>query len=75
MVFINDIVYNLGIGLGENFYNFGCSWFFCFDNFVEWFIFDLNIISVNGCSVYCSGDFIEEVVLDDECICCLYCIS
>ena len=66
LAFTNDIAYNLGIGLGENPYNFGRSWFPCFDNFVERSTFDLNIISANGRSAYCSGDFVEEVALDDE---------
>ncbi len=66
LAFSNGIAYNLGIGLGENPYNYGRSWFPCFDNFVERSTFDLNIISANGRKAYCSGDFIEEVSLEDD---------
>ncbi|MEL7424769.1 MAG: M1 family aminopeptidase [Bacteroidota bacterium] len=65
LAFTNNMAYNLGIGLGENPYNFGRSWFPCFDNFVERSTYDLNIISANGREAYCSGDFVEEVALED----------
>lgn len=65
LAFSSGIAYNLGIGLGENPYNFGRSWFPCFDNFVERSTFDLNIVSANGRKAYCSGDFVEEVDLGD----------
>lgn len=66
LAFAGNIAYNLGIGLGENPYNYGRSWFPCFDNFVERATFDLNIISSGNNKAYCSGDFIEEVALNDN---------
>lgn len=66
LAFDGDIAYNLGIGLGENPYNFGRSWFPCFDNFVERATFDLNIISADGRKAYCSGDFVEEIALEGD---------
>lgn len=58
--FEDGIAYNLGIGLGENPYNYGRGWFPCFDNFVERSTFDLNIISDNGRTAYCIGTFLGE---------------
>ena len=58
--FENGIAYNLGIGLGENPYNYGRGWFPCFDNFVERSTFDLNIISNAGRKAYCIGTFLGE---------------
>jgi hypothetical protein len=58
--FEQGIAYNLGIGLGENPYNFGRGWFPCFDNFVEWATYDLNIISTNTQRAYCVGTFLSE---------------
>ena len=66
LAFSGGIAYNLGIGLGENPYNFGRSWFPCFDNFVERATFDLNIISANGRQAFCSGHFQEQVELEDD---------
>lgn len=66
LAFSAGIAYNLGIGLGENPYNFGRSWFPCFDNFVERATFDLNIISANGRRAFCSGHFQEQVELEND---------
>lgn len=66
LAFQGGIAYNLGIGLGENPYNFGRSWFPCFDNFVERSTFTLNITTANGRQAYCSGLFVEEVALEDD---------
>lgn len=66
LAFSGGIAYNLGIGLGENPYNFGRSWFPCFDNFVERATFDLNIISANGRRAFCSGHFQEQVELEND---------
>ncbi|RMG77667.1 MAG: T9SS C-terminal target domain-containing protein [Bacteroidetes bacterium] len=64
-VFEGDIAYNLGIGLGENPYNFGRGWFPCFDNFVERATYDLNIISPPGKRAYCIGTFLSQTDFDD----------
>jgi aminopeptidase N len=66
LAFEGGIAYNLGIGLGESPYNFGRSWFPCFDNFVERSTFSLNIVSANGRKAYCSGLFVEEEMLEDD---------
>jgi len=58
--FDGNIAYNLGIGLGENPYNFGRGWFPCFDNFVERATYDLNIITNNGRKAHCIGTFLGE---------------
>ncbi|MEN0004929.1 MAG: M1 family aminopeptidase [Bacteroidota bacterium] len=60
MAFENGIAYNLGIGLGDNPYNFGRGWFPCFDNFVERATYDLNIISSGDRKAYCTGTFLSE---------------
>lgn len=60
LAFQEGIAYNLGIGLGENPYNYGRGWFPCFDNFVERSTFDLNIISDSGRKAYCIGTFLGE---------------
>ena len=65
LAFQDGIAYNLGIGLGENPYNYGRGWFPCFDNFVERSTFDLNIISSNGRKAYCIGTFLGEEDLGD----------
>ncbi|MEL6864845.1 MAG: M1 family aminopeptidase [Bacteroidota bacterium] len=60
MDFSNNYIYNLGIGLGSNPYNYGRGWFPCFDNFRERSTFGFNIITANGRKAYCSGTFLEE---------------
>lgn len=66
--FQDGIAYNLGIGLGENPYNYGRGWFPCFDNFVERSTFDLNIISDNGRKAYCIGTFLGEETISNDTI-------
>ncbi|MCP3928113.1 MAG: T9SS type A sorting domain-containing protein [Bacteroidetes bacterium] len=66
LVFQDGIAYNLGIGLSSNPYNFGRSWFPCFDNFVERSTYDLNIISNGNRRAYCIGTFLEETALEDD---------
>lgn len=66
MAFQENIAYNLGIGLGENPYNFGRGWFPCFDNFVERATYDLNIISNGGRKAYCIGTFLEEAPWEED---------
>lgn len=66
LAFQGSIAYNLGIGLGENPYNFGRSWFPCFDNFIERSTFSLNIVSANGRKAYCSGLFVGEESLEGD---------
>jgi len=58
-----NYAYNLGIGLGSNPYNFGRSWFPCFDNFVERSTYDFNVISPSSRKAYCVGTFIGETSL------------
>lgn len=62
-VFEGQIAYNLGIGLGENPYNYGRGWFPCFDNFVERATYDLNLIAPNGKRGYGIGTFLGETDL------------
>lgn len=66
MAFQNGIAYNLGIGLGANPYNYGRGWFPCFDNFVEWATYDLNIISDNGRRAYAIGTFLGEEPWEED---------
>jgi aminopeptidase N len=66
MAFENGIAYNLGIGLGENPYNYGRGWFPCFDNFVERSTYDLNIISSGGRKAYCIGTFLSEEPYEED---------
>ncbi len=66
--FNNGYAYNLGIGLTSNPYNFGRSWFPCFDNFVERSTYDFNILSSAGRKAYCVGTFLEEVPVSGDTI-------
>ncbi len=66
--FNSGYAYNLGIGLTSNPYNFGRSWFPCFDNFVERSTYDFNILSANGRKAYCVGTFLEEVPVSGDTI-------
>lgn len=61
--FAEGYAYNLGIGLTSNPYNFGRSWFPCFDNFVERSTYDFNIISSGTRKAFCVGTFLEEIDL------------
>ncbi len=66
MDFDDGIVYNLGIGLGANPYNYGRGWFPCFDNFVERSTYDINITSAGPRRGYAIGTFLgEEEVASD----------
>ena len=66
--FDNGYAYNLGIGLTSNPYNFGRSWFPCFDNFVERSTYDFNILSVGNRKAYCVGTFLEEIPVGGDTI-------
>lgn len=65
LVFQGGIAYNLGIGLGENPYNYGRGWFPCFDTFVERSTYDFTITSNGDRRAYCVGTFIEETISND----------
>jgi len=64
-VFDDGIAYNLGIGLGSFPFNFGRSWFPCFDNFVERATYELNIIARNEHKAFAVGSFIGQTDLGD----------
>lgn len=66
--FNSGYAYNLGIGLTSNPYNFGRSWFPCFDNFVERSTYDFNILSSAGRKAYCVGTFLEEIPIAGDTI-------
>jgi len=61
--FGNVYAYNLGIGLNSNPYNFGRSWFPCFDNFVERATYDISLITSPIRKGYAIGKFMGETVL------------
>ena len=65
LVFQNGIAYNLGIGLGENPYNFGRGWFPCFDTFVERSTYDFTIVTDGNRRAYCVGTFLEETISNE----------
>ncbi len=66
--FSGHYAYNLGIGLSSNPYNFGRSWFPCFDNFVERSTYNFNIITSNGRKGYCVGTFMGQTALGGDTI-------
>lgn len=66
--FNSGYAYNLGIGLSSNPFNFGRSWFPCFDNFVERSTYDYNIITAGGKKAYCVGTFLEETPMNGDTI-------
>lgn len=66
--FRDGYAYNLGIGLGSNPYNFGRSWFPCFDNFVERSTFDIDLISADGRKGYAIGKFLGQTTISGDTI-------
>ena len=60
LIFDDNIVYNLGIGLGSNPYNYGRGWFPCFDNFIERATYDIDITSGGGRIPFAVGTLLEE---------------
>ena len=58
--FVDDYIYNLGIGLSTTPPNFGKVWFPCFDNFVERTTYDYIVTSTSDKPAYCVGTFISE---------------
>lgn len=66
--FENGYAYNLGIGLSSNPYNFGRSWFPCFDNFVERSTYEFHIQSSQGRKGYAVGTFLGESVVSGDTI-------
>jgi aminopeptidase N len=61
--FVDDIVYNLGIGLSTTPPNFGKVWFPCFDNFVERSTYDYYVTTTADKKAYCVGTFISEEMI------------
>jgi len=61
--FNGGYAYNLGIGLSSDPYNFGRSWFPCFDNFVERSTYTFDIINAASLKSYCVGTFMGETDL------------
>ncbi len=61
--FNGGYAYNLGIGLSSNPFNFGRSWFPCFDNFVERTTYNFNITSASNRKAYCVGTFMGQTDL------------
>ena len=66
--FNGNYAYNLGIGLSSNPYNFGRSWFPCFDNFVERSTYNFNVLSHAGRRGYCVGTFMGETKSSTLCM-------
>ena len=58
--FTPDYGYNLGIGLSSNPYNFGRSWFPCFDNFVERATYTIHLTTSLPQRGYAIGVFLGE---------------
>ena len=58
--FVEDYIYNLGIGLSSTPPNFGKVWFPCFDNFVERTSYDYIVTTDRKRKAYCVGTFISE---------------
>lgn len=60
--------YNLGIGLASNPYNFGRSWFPCFDNFVERSTYHFEVMTRGERKAYCVGTFMGQTELGGDTI-------
>lgn len=58
--FVDDYIYNLGIGLSTTPPNFGKVWFPCFDNFVERTTYDYYVTTTADKKAYCVGTFIGQ---------------
>ncbi|MBK8956081.1 MAG: hypothetical protein IPM34_11065 [Saprospiraceae bacterium] len=58
--FVEDYIYNLGIGLSTTPPNFGKVWFPCFDNFVERATFDYYVTTTADKRAYCVGELVSE---------------
>ncbi len=61
--FVDDYIYNLGIGLSTTPPNFGKVWFPCFDNFVERTTYDYYVTTTADKKAYCVGTFISEEMI------------
>lgn len=66
--FTNGIAYNLGIGLSSNPYNFGRSWYPCFDNFVERSTYEFHLITADNRKGYAIGTFLGEMPMGGDTI-------
>ncbi|HEX5625176.1 MAG TPA: M1 family metallopeptidase, partial [Saprospiraceae bacterium] len=64
--FVDDYIYNLGIGLSTTPPNFGKVWFPCFDNFVERSTYDYYVTTTMDKKAYCVGTFISEDSLPNK---------
>ncbi len=64
--FTPDYGYNLGIGLTSNPYNFGRSWFPCFDNFVERATYDIHLTTTGNQRGYAIGVFQGEETISSN---------
>ncbi len=66
--FTDGIAYNLGIGLSSSPYNFGRSWYPCFDNFVERSTYEFHLITANNRKGYAIGTFLGEMPMGGDTI-------
>lgn len=60
VIYDDNIIYNLGIGLGSNPYNYGRGWFPCFDNFRERATYDIDLTAASNRIPYAVGTLVEE---------------
>lgn len=66
--FVNDYIYNLGIGLTTIPPNFGKVWHPCFDNFVERATYTYHVKTAGGRTAHCQGAFLGETALGGDTI-------
>ena len=64
--FVNDYIYNLGIGLTTIPPNFGKVWHPCFDNFVERAAYTYHVKTAGGRTAHCQGTFLGETNLGGD---------
>ena len=64
--FVNDYIYNLGIGLTTIPPNFGKVWHPCFDNFVERATYTYHVKTAGGRTAHCQGAFLGETALGGD---------
>jgi aminopeptidase N len=59
--FEENYAYNLSIGIQADPHNYGRAWYPCFDNFQDRATYKFQVITGTSQSVYCSGDYVEEM--------------
>ena len=64
--FSGQFAYNIGVGFVADPHNFGRAWFPCFDNFVERFTVDFDVLTDSEHKAVCNGEELETEVVGTD---------